>query len=265
MDELFWGKDHEDVNDRVEHLTMAIMVRDFNDDKLFKIAKLNLRNQVKEWFKKLNPPSTDWTILRIAIVQKFGDVNANEIHVKLYAIKQEPKEWVEKYFERLDKLFHKGKIGDVKQRKRFLARLRLELRRLCVVKTYTDIEEMVIVAIKIQRLLGDLGETPYDPLREEKDEDVIGESSIDKQLSMLNETLIHFLRESGNRNGASVSSSGSTSRCQLCQAEDHIAVACPKHNDMWPKCNKCGTGHRTKNCGIRCSFCNGLRHSEDHC
>jgi hypothetical protein len=39
-----------------------------------------------------------------------------------------------------------------------------------VVGTYTDIEEMVIAAIEIERVLGDLGETPYDPLREEKDE-----------------------------------------------------------------------------------------------
>jgi hypothetical protein len=29
-------------------------------------------------------------------------------------------------------------------------------------------------------VLGDLGETPYDPLKEEKDEDATGESSIDK-------------------------------------------------------------------------------------
>jgi hypothetical protein len=61
-----------------------------------------------------------------------------------------------------------------------------------VVRTYTDIEEMVIAIIDIDNVLRDLGETPYDPLKEEKDEDAIGESFIDKQLSMLNETLIHF-------------------------------------------------------------------------
>jgi len=43
MDELFWGRDHEDVNDWAERLTMATEVRDLNADKLFKIAKLNLR------------------------------------------------------------------------------------------------------------------------------------------------------------------------------------------------------------------------------
>jgi hypothetical protein len=105
MDELFWGKDHEDVNDWAERLTMVAEVRDLNDDKLFKTTKLNLHGRVKEWFKKLNPPSADWTVLRAAIVQKFGNVDVDEIRVKLDVIKQEPREWVEKYFERLDKFF----------------------------------------------------------------------------------------------------------------------------------------------------------------
>ncbi len=43
LDELFWGRDHEDVNDWVECLIMVVEARDLNDDKLFKITKLNLR------------------------------------------------------------------------------------------------------------------------------------------------------------------------------------------------------------------------------
>jgi hypothetical protein len=42
-------------------------------------------------------------------------------------------------------------------------------------------------------------------------------------------------------------------------------VACPKHNDMRPKCGKCGGGYRAENYGIRCSFCNGMGHLEDRC
>jgi len=42
-------------------------------------------------------------------------------------------------------------------------------------------------------------------------------------------------------------------------------MAYPKHNDMWPKCGKCGGGHRVENYGIRCSFYNGMGHSEDRC
>jgi hypothetical protein len=40
--------------------------------------------------------------------------------LKLDAIKQEPKERVQKYFECFDKLFQKGKIQDAEQKKDFL-------------------------------------------------------------------------------------------------------------------------------------------------
>jgi len=45
MDELFWGHDHEDVSDWAERFSMAAKVHDFNANKLFKIAKLNLRGR----------------------------------------------------------------------------------------------------------------------------------------------------------------------------------------------------------------------------
>ncbi len=48
MDELFWGRDHEDVNDWAKRLNMAAEVWDFNADKLFKIPKLNLRGRAKD-------------------------------------------------------------------------------------------------------------------------------------------------------------------------------------------------------------------------
>jgi len=59
MDELLWGRDHEDVNDWVERLTMAAEVWNLNVNKLFKIAKLNLRGKAKEWFKRLQPTPAD--------------------------------------------------------------------------------------------------------------------------------------------------------------------------------------------------------------
>ncbi len=113
MDELFWGWDYEDVSDWAERLTMATEVRDLNVDKLFKIAKLNLRGKAREWFRKVQLAPADWAELRTLIVQKYGDVDADDIRMKLDAIKQKPKERVQKYFERLDKLFQKGMIQDV--------------------------------------------------------------------------------------------------------------------------------------------------------
>jgi replication fork clamp-binding protein CrfC len=104
-------------------------------------------------------------------VQKYGDVDADDIRMKLDAIKQEPKERVQKYYEHLDKLFQKGRIQDVEQKRRFLAKLRPEIQKLCVVRTFTDIEELVGVVMELERVLGELGETPYEPLREEQEEE----------------------------------------------------------------------------------------------
>jgi hypothetical protein len=119
MDELFWGRDYEDVSDWAKRLTMGVEVRDLNADKLFKIAKLNLRGRAKEWFRRLQPAPADWTELRNLIVQKYGDVDAHDIRMKLDAIKQEPKERVQKYFERFDTLFQRGRIQDADKEEDF--------------------------------------------------------------------------------------------------------------------------------------------------
>jgi hypothetical protein len=167
MDDLFWGREYEDVSDWAERLTMAAEVRDLNADKLFKIAKLNLKGKAKDWFRKLQPAPTDWLELRTFIIQNYGSVGDDDIRVKLDAIKQEPRERVQKYFERLDKLFRKGQIQDAEQKRRFLARLRPEIWKLCVVRVFADIEELVAATIEVERVLAELGEMPYQPLREE--------------------------------------------------------------------------------------------------
>ncbi len=53
-----------------------------------------------------------------------------------------------------------------------MARLRPEIRKLCVVRTFADIEELVGVATKVERMLGELGETPFEPLNEEQEEGI---------------------------------------------------------------------------------------------
>jgi hypothetical protein len=64
-------------------------------------------------------------------------------------------------------LFRKGQIQDVEQRRRLLAKLRPEIRKLCVVRVFADIEELVGAAIEVERVLSELKETPYETLREE--------------------------------------------------------------------------------------------------
>jgi hypothetical protein len=197
------------------------------------------------------------------IVQKYGNVDIDDIQMRLDAIKQEPKERVQKYFEWLDKLFQRGKITDAEQRRRFLGKLRLEIRKLCVVKMFADIEEMVGAATELERVLGELGETPFEPLKEEQDEGV-AEIMMEKQVNALNDTLINFLKGNVSRPVTS-SSSSMFAGCQICKGGDHTAIACPRLNEPRPKCAKCGMPHRTENCGVKCSFCAGLGHSEDRC
>ncbi len=48
-----------------------------------------------------------------------------------------------------------------------MGRLRPEIRKLCVIRTFADIEELVGAATEFERVLGELGETPYEPLKEE--------------------------------------------------------------------------------------------------
>ncbi len=272
LDDLFWGREYEDVTDWTERMTMAAEVQDLTLDKLFKIAKLNLRGRAKEWFRRLQPASVDWAGLRTLMIQKYGNIDADDIRMKLDAIKQEPREQVQKYFERQDKLFRKGQIQDVEQRKRFLARLRPEIRKLCIVRTFADIEQLVGATVEVEGVLAEFGETPYEPLREEQEENA-SESNVEKQVAALNNTLINFFK--GNSPDASSSSSSSASSlsssyagfggCQICKGKDHMATACPRQNEARPKCAKCSLSHRTENCGVKCTFYTGLGHSEDKC
>jgi hypothetical protein len=66
---------------------MAAKVRDLAPDKLFKIAKLNLRGRAKEWFRRLQPVPADWADLRTLMIQKYGNVDADDIRMKLDVVK----------------------------------------------------------------------------------------------------------------------------------------------------------------------------------
>ncbi len=132
-----------------------------------------------------------------------------------------------------------------------------------MVRTFVDIEELMGAVTELERVLGELGETPYEPLKEGKEEGV-SEAIMEKQVTALNNTLINFFK--GNVPNLDASSSSTMfGGCHICKGGDHLANACPRLNEPWPKCAKCGMFHRTENCGIKCSFCSGLGHSKDMC
>jgi hypothetical protein len=53
------------------------------------------------------------------IIEKYGNIDVDTIRIKLDAIKQEPKEKVQKYYERLDKVFQQSQIQDAKYHHKF--------------------------------------------------------------------------------------------------------------------------------------------------
>ncbi len=80
----------------------------------------------------------------------------------------------------------------------------------------------------------------------------------------MNNTLINFFK--GNAHDpASASSSNVFGGCQIYRGGDQKATTCSRLNEARSKCAKCNMPHRTENCGIKCTFCACLGHSEDGC
>ncbi|CAK9236260.1 unnamed protein product [Sphagnum troendelagicum] len=211
---------------------MAAEVLNLNADKLFKIAKLNLRGRAREWLRRLQPAPANWIELRTVILQKYGNVDDDDIRAKLDAIRQEPRERVQRYFERLDRFFQKGKISDAEQRRRFLARLRPEIKKLCVVRNFADIEELIGATMEVERVLGELGETPFEPLKEEQEEGVT-EMTMEHQVANLNNTLINFFK-GGVPNSIPPFSFSQSKECQICKGRDHVTTSCPRQIEPRP-------------------------------
>ncbi len=51
---------------------------------------------------------------------------------------------------------------------------------------------MVVATANIERILGEIEETPYEPMKEEQDEIISKKSTTNHQFHILNETLINF-------------------------------------------------------------------------
>ncbi len=41
-----------------------------------------------------------------------------------------------------------------------------------------------------------------------------------------------------------------------------MTSTCPRFTDLKPRCAKCGVGHKTDNCSLKCSFCLGMGHTK---
>jgi hypothetical protein len=96
---------------------------------------------------------------------------------------------------------------------------------LYVIRTFTNIEKLVRVVAKLERVLGELGETPYEPLKEG-----VSKTMMEKQVIALNNTLINFLKGSVPNPDAS-SFSTMFGGCQICKGGNHLTTMCPRLNE----------------------------------
>jgi hypothetical protein len=81
----------------------------------------------------------------------------------------------------LERFFVQGHISNVEIRRRFLSKLQPKLRKLLVVHTYQDMDELLIIVMEVEKVLGEIGKTPYEHLQEEREEELtLGETGTDK-------------------------------------------------------------------------------------
>lgn len=78
----------------------------------------------------------------------------------------------------------KGKKNYVERIIRFLAHLRPKIMKLCMVRTYANMDELLVAAIKVEKVLREIWETFYEPLKDERDgESNEGKTSTERQIT----------------------------------------------------------------------------------
>jgi hypothetical protein len=65
---------------------MAVKVKRIDEQKLFKIGRLNLKRKFKEWYKKLGTTPVDYPTMKSAMILKYGMVDKEEVCVKINQI-----------------------------------------------------------------------------------------------------------------------------------------------------------------------------------
>jgi hypothetical protein len=61
-----------------------------------------------------------------------------------------------------------------------------------MVKSYANIEKMLAAVKEVERVLGEVGQTPFEPFKEEQEEGMNINTALEKQVTTLNESFIKF-------------------------------------------------------------------------
>ncbi len=105
----------------------------------------------------------------------------------------------------------------------------------------------------MESVLGQLGETPFEPLKEEQEESMHNDTMLEKHVHAFNESFINFFKGPSFVIGISPLRTINFTMChQICKASDHIVTTYPCIGDLKPKCVKCGLPQKMENCGVKC-------------
>jgi len=84
-----------------------------------------------------------------------------------------------------------------------------------MVKTYANVEKMLVTAKEVEKVLCELGEMPLEPLKEEWEEGMIVDIGLEKQMFVLNESLIKDFKGFSYGVGTTPQISNSFIVCQI--------------------------------------------------
>jgi hypothetical protein len=108
-----------------------------------------------------------------------------------------------------------------------------------MVRTYANVEAILATAKDVERVLGDLGETPFELFKEEQEEGMHDDTLLEKQVFTLNESFINFFKGTSFVDGTIPIGVSSSTMCQICKASDQITITCLRIRDLKPKCDRC--------------------------
>ncbi len=113
-------------------------------------------------------------------------------------------------------------------------------------------------------MLGEIGKTSYELLQLDWEEElIIRKTSIDKQLQVINDILVNYFGHGiDGKKGPSLGMINII-QCQHCRLKEHIASTCHRFTNLRQRCAKCGGGHKTNNCILKCSFCLSMGHTKN--
>jgi hypothetical protein len=135
-----------------------------------------------------------------------------------------------------------------------------------MVRTYANVEEIFTITKDVENFLGELGETPFELLKEEQEEGMHDDTLLEKQMFALNESFINFFKGISSVDGTIPLRVNNSTMCQICKTNDQITITCLHIGNLKPKCARYSLStHKTKNHGVNCGYCSNVGHREDRC